>query len=266
MWWWRDSLAGPGGQQIDVGFTDTDGGVSSGPVASLNLGGRVGDEPDNVVRNRMAVAKAIGVSDDDLIFMHQSHSDRVLTVDGGDTRDPYGDGVVTSLPGVALAVLVADCTPVLLADPEAGVVGAIHAGRPGMMNRIVDRALDRMTEHGATNPVAVVGPSVCARCYEVPLELREQAAAVSPESRAVSWTGTPAIDVAGGVVAQLHARGVPTTWVPGCTRESDRLFSYRRDKLSGRFAGVIALRPGDASAPRRFSPAPLRGILRGDPA
>ena len=72
--------------------------------------------------------------------------------------------------------------------------------------------------------------------------MREDAAAITPESRAVSWTGTPAIDVASGVVAQLHARGVATTWVPGCTRESDRLFSYRRDHHTGRFAGVIVQR------------------------
>lgn len=242
MWWWRDRLTGPHGRAIDVGFTDAGDGVSSGSLSSLNLGGRVGDEPANVATNRAAVAAAVGVVPDELIFMHQSHSDRVVDIEPGGTREPEGDGIVTSLPGVALAVLVADCTPVLLADPAAGVVAAVHAGRPGMMARIVDRALDRMATHGATNPVAVVGPSVCPRCYEVPLELREQAAAISPESRAVSWTGTPAIDVAAGVVAQLHARGVTTTWVPGCTRESDRLFSYRRDKHTGRFAGVIVQR------------------------
>ncbi|MFC6706148.1 peptidoglycan editing factor PgeF [Flexivirga alba] len=242
MWWWRDQLTGPGGRTIDVGFTDTDGGVSAvGPIASLNLGGKVGDDPSNVARNRAAVAAAVDVAPDDLVFMHQTHSDRVLSLEDGN-RDLDGDGIVTASSGVALAVLVADCTPVLLTDPAAGVIGAVHAGRPGMMARIVDRALDRMSEQGATNPVAIIGPSVCGRCYEVPLEMREEAAGVTPESRAVSWTGTPAIDVASGVVAQLHARGVDTTWVPGCTRESDRLFSYRRDHRSGRFAGVIVQR------------------------
>lgn len=240
MWFWRDTLSGPEGRTIEVGFTDNLDGVSTGAVASLNLGGRVGDDPANVTRNRAAVAGSVGVAPDDLIFMHQTHSDRVLFVD--DDREPDGDGIVTDRAGLALAVLVADCTPVLLADPVAGVVGAVHAGRPGMMARIVDRAVDRMAELGATNSVAIVGPSVCARCYEVPLELREEAAAVTPESRAVSWTGTPAIDVAAGVVAQLRAREVPTTWVPGCTRESDRLFSYRRDHRAGRFAGVILQR------------------------
>lgn len=242
MWWWRDQLTGPAGRTIDVGFTDTMDGVSTGPVASFNLGGRVGDDPAHVAHNRGALAAAVDVAPDDLVFMHQTHSDHVVTIDPDGTRDPNSDGIVTTAPGVALAVLVADCTPVLLADPAAGVIGAVHAGRPGMMARIVDRALDRMHDRGATNPVAIIGPSVCARCYEVPLEMREEAAAVAPESRAVSWTGTPAIDVAGGVVAQLHARGVATTWVPGCTRESDRLFSYRRDHHTGRFAGVIVQR------------------------
>lgn len=242
MWWWRDTLTGPAGRTVDVGFTDSEGGVSTGPLGSLNLGGRVGDAPGNVERNRAAVAESVGVAPEDLVFMHQTHSDRVLSIDADDTREPDSDGIITARSGVALAVLVADCTPVLLADPAAGVVAAVHAGRPGMMARVVDRALDRMADHGAIDPVAVVGPSVCGRCYEVPAELREKAAAVTPESRTVSWTGTPAIDVAGGVVAQLHARGVPTTWVPGCTRESDRLFSYRRDKRAGRFAGVIVQR------------------------
>ncbi|MBB2890603.1 peptidoglycan editing factor PgeF [Flexivirga oryzae] len=227
---------------MDVGFTDTGDGVSTGPVASLNLGGAVGDDPANVARNRAAVAASVGVAPDDLVFMHQTHSDRVLALESDGTRDLDGDGVVTAQPGVALAVLVADCTPVLLADPAAGVVAAVHAGRPGMMAGIVDNALDRMTSLGATDPVAIIGPSVCGRCYEVPFELREEAAAVTPESRTVSWTGTPAIDVAGGVVAQLHARGIPTTWVRGCTRENDRLFSYRRDHRTGRFAGVIVQR------------------------
>ena len=108
--------------------------------------------------------------------------------------------------------------------PRAGVVGA---------------ALDAMADLGARAPYAVVGPSVCGRCYEVPEEMRAAAAAVEPASATVSWTGTPAIDVGAGVVAQLAGRGVPVTWVPGCTREDDRLFSYRRTSPTGRFAGAI---------------------------
>ena len=97
-----------------------------------------------------------------------------------------------------------------------------------------------MQDLGAMRISAVVGPSVCGRCYEVPFAMREEAAAVSPESRAVSWTGTPSIDVAAGVVAQLRAAGVhDVTWVKGCAREEPSLYSYRRDGTTGRFAGVI---------------------------
>jgi polyphenol oxidase len=87
---------------------------------------------------------------------------------------------------------------------------------------------------------AVVGPSVCGRCYEVPADMRDVAARVEPVSATVSWSGTPAIDVAAGVVAQLRAHGVEVRWVPVCTRERDDLYSYRRDGRTGRFAGVVA--------------------------
>ena len=87
---------------------------------------------------------------------------------------------------------------------------------------------------------AVVGPSVCGRCYEVPAAMRDTAAGVEPVSATVSWTGTPAIDVAAGVVAQLRAGGAEVRWVPGCSRERDDLYSYRRDGRTGRFAGVVA--------------------------
>jgi YfiH family protein len=148
---------------------------------------------------------------------------------------------VTDQPGLALAVLVADCTPVLLADPANGVIGAMHAGRPGMTLGIVEVAVRRMRDLGATRIQAVVGPSVCGRCYEVPAAMRAEAAAVSAESAAVSWTGTPAIDVASGVVAQLTAADVAVQWLPGCAREDGRLFSYRRDGRTGRFAGIVVL-------------------------
>jgi hypothetical protein len=145
--------------------------------------------------------------------------------------------------------LSADCVPVLLADPVAGVVGAVHAGRPGMVARVVDRAIDALVEAGADphETIAVVGPSVCGRCYEVPEGMRADAASVSPPSATVSWTGTPAIDVAAGVVDQLSARGIRVTWVPGCTRESHDLYSYRRDGSTGRFAGIVRLLPGGGS-------------------
>ena len=236
MFYWR-AQTGP----VQWGFTDRQGGSSTGEFDSLNLGGHVGDDVGAVEENRDQVAKSVGVHRDHLLFMQQCHGSEVIVADGpwDASGPPPADGVVTATAGLALAVLVADCTPVLLADPEAGVVGAVHAGRPGMMSRIVDTAVLRMRDMGARQIRAVVGPSVCGRCYEVPEELAHAAAQVVPESAARSWTGTPAIDVATGVVAQLMANNVAVQWVPGCAREDARLFSYRRDGRTGRFAGVV---------------------------
>lgn len=235
VFFWRDDVGG-----LRRAFTDRSGGVSQGAYAGLNLGGHVGDSWAAVQENRIRVASEMAVDVERLVFMDQCHGAEVAVV----TEKPEGplvvDGVVTAEPDLALAVLVADCTPILLSDVDAGVIGAVHAGRPGMTKGIVAQAISAMRGLGATQVSAVVGPSVCGRCYEVPLDMREDAAAVSPESRAVTWTGTPAIDVAAGVVAQLRAAGVDdVTWVPGCAREDEALFSYRRDGTTGRFAGVI---------------------------
>jgi polyphenol oxidase len=240
VFYWR-AQTGP----VRWAFTDRTGGAGVAPFDSLNLGGRVGDDPSVVKGNRAAVAESLGLQAGRLLFMRQCHGADVAVVDGpwGEGQVPAVDGLVTATPGLGLAALVADCTPVLLADADRGVVAAVHAGRPGMVSRIVDVAVGRMRDLGARDIVAVVGPSVCGRCYEVPAEMRAAAAAVAPESTTVSWTGTPAIDVAAGVVAQLHANNVAVQWVPGCAREDDHLFSYRRDGTTGRFAGVVALDP-----------------------
>lgn len=235
MYFWRDDVSG-----IRRAFTDRSGGVSAGVYAGLNLGGHVGDSSDAVRENRIRLAAEVGVGIDSLVFMDQCHGADVAVI----TAKPDGplvvDAVITAQRDLALAVLVADCTPILLSDERAGVVGAVHAGRPGMTKGVVPQAISAMRDLGATQISAAVGPSVCGRCYEVPLEMREEAAAVSPEARAVTWTGTPAIDVAAGVVAQLRSSGVEDiTWVPGCAREDQSLFSYRRDGTTGRFAGVI---------------------------
>ena len=228
---------------VQWAFTDREGGVSEGDFGSLNLGGHVGDDAAAVGANRSRVAEAVGVPRDRLLFLQQCHGSDVTVVDGpwGQAGPPPADGMVTTTPGLALAALVADCTPVLLADPDAGVVGAVHAGRPGMTSRIIDVAVDRMHDLGANQIVAVVGPSICGRCYEVPEQMRAAASAVAPEAAAVSWVGTPAIDVASGVVAQLSARGVAVQWISGCAREAGSLYSYRRDGRTGRFAGIVVV-------------------------
>ncbi|MEP6651253.1 MAG: peptidoglycan editing factor PgeF [Lapillicoccus sp.] len=249
FFWTHDVAVVPGRRGIRFAITSRRGGRSAPPFDELNLGGR-SDEPAAVEANRLAVAAAFEVPRERLLFMGQCHGADVARADGPWVGDaPRADAVVSARDDVALAVLTADCVPVLLADPVAGVVAAVHAGRPGLVARVVEHAVDAFTEAGATphDTVAVVGPSVCGRCYEVPEGMRAEAAAVSAPSATVSWTGTPAIDVAAGVVGQLVGRGLHVTWVPGCTRESPDLFSYRRDGTTGRFAGIVRLLPGTAS-------------------
>ena len=233
MFHWRDEQQG-----VRRAFTSREGGGSGPPYASLNLGGRVGDDPDRVRANRDRVADALGVASERLVFMDQQHGADVAVVTGPGSPTPC-DAMVTTVPGLALGVLVADCAPVLLSDAEHGVVAVAHAGRPGLVAGVVDRVVTTMREAGARRISAAVGPSVCGRCYEVPEEMRDLAAGVVAEAATVSWTGTPAVDVAAGVVSQLRANDVEVTWVAGCTRESPSLFSYRRDRRTGRTAGVI---------------------------
>lgn len=234
---WREDDAA-----LTMVFTDRRGGVSRAPWDSFNLGGHVEDDPAAVAENRARLAEAVGVAGDRLVGLDQVHGAEVAHVREKPAVAPTADALVTDVADLALMVLVADCTPVLLADAEAGVVGAAHAGRPGMVAGVVPASVEAMRELGARRIHAVVGPSVCGRCYEVPAQMRDVAAQRSPASRAVTWAGTPAIDVAAGVVEQLADLDVPVRWVPGCTREDDDLFSYRRDGRTGRTAGVIVRR------------------------
>lgn len=233
---------------VDWAVTDRLGGVSEAPYGGLNLGAQVGDDPQAVRTNRGRLAQGLGVAATDLRFMDQQHGADVAVVGGADDGVPSCDGQVTARTGLALAVLVADCTPVLLVDRGQGLAAAAHAGRPGMLAGVVPATIARLRDLGARQLEAVVGPSVCARCYEVPGETRDAAAAVSAPSVAVSWQGTPAIDVAAGVVDQLARDDVDVQWLPGCARESPDLYSHRRDGRTGRYAGVVRLLPPTLSA------------------
>jgi YfiH family protein len=243
---WRDSVGG----RIRLAVTDRAGGASIGDFASLNLGGHVGDDPAAVEENRRRVAEEIGVRRERLLFVQQVHGTDVVVADGPwpGGRAPAADGVVTREPDLALAILVADCTPVLLAAPAEGVVGVAHAGRQGMAAGVVRRVVEAMRDLGATELVGRVGPSVCPRCYEVPADLREEVARVQPEARSVSRHGTPSIDVAGGVLAQLAPYCSDLQQLPGCSVERDDLFSHRRDgPRTGRYAGLAWVRPARPS-------------------
>lgn len=227
-------------------FTDRWGGVSAVPYEELNLGGAVGDDPGAVRTNRELAAKSLGLDPDLVVWMNQVHGADVAVVEGpwSSSDIPSVDALVTARRGLALAVLTADCTPVLLADPVAGIAGAAHAGRPGMVAGVVPAAVAAMVELGAdpARIVARTGPAVCGRCYEVPADMRAAVAAVEPAAHAETSWGTPAVDVTAGAHAQLDRLGVrDREQSPVCTRESDDHFSYRRDRITGRLASYVWL-------------------------
>lgn len=227
-------------------FTDRWGGVSAVPYDSLNLGGAVGDEPAAVLANRERAARELGRDPARVAWMNQVHGREVAVVSGpsGDAPGPDVDGLVTTRADLTLGVLTADCVPVLLADPVAGVCAAAHAGRPGMAAGVVTATVETMITLGAdpARTTAVLGPAVCGKCYEVPAALREEVAAVEPAAHAETSWGTPALDVAAGVRAQLLRAGVRAVRDCGvCTMESADHFSYRRDRTTGRLAGYVWL-------------------------
>lgn len=235
------------GSGAHFAFTDRWGGVSAAPYEELNLGGAVGDDPAAVRANREYAARSLGLDPALVVWMNQVHGRDVAVVDGpwGEAPEiPAVDAVVTARRGLALAVLTADCTPVLLADPVAGVVAAAHAGRPGLVAGVVPAAVEAMIALGAepSRISAQTGPAVCGRCYEVPAPMRAEVAEAVPASWSETSWGTPAVDVTAGVHAQLDALGVGDRQrSPFCTLESGDHFSYRRDRTTGRLAGYVWL-------------------------
>jgi polyphenol oxidase len=236
------------GAGVTAVFADRHGGVSRPPFDSMNLGAGVGDAPEAVAANRERLAAACGLRPEGIAWLRQVHGTEVKYVNdasAGQLAEP-ADASFTDVPGLALAVLAADCLPVLLADPVARIVGAAHAGREGMASGVVPALVSAMTSAGArpARMRAVLGPSICGGCYEVPAELTERIAAVVPAARCVTRAGAPGLDIAGGVQSQLADLGVGAVCADGrCTRESAELFSYRRDGLTGRFAALVWLLP-----------------------
>jgi YfiH family protein len=235
--------------RVRFAFTDRHGGVSAEPYGSLNLGDHVGDDPQAVRGNRALAARALGLDPERVVYLTQVHGAEVVLARGPwEGARPEADASVTDVPGLGLAILVADCTPVLLADPEAGVVAVAHAGRPGMAAGVVPATVARMRELGAdpARIIARTGPAVCGSCYEVPDAMRAEVAGRVPESWAVTRQGTAAVDVPGGVWAQLRAAGVAEHdghRSPVCAMESADHYSYRREGVTGRFAGFAWIDP-----------------------
>jgi YfiH family protein len=226
----------------DLAFTDRYGGVSASPYDELNLSVAGGDDEAAKAENHRRVL-ADFAPDDVLCDLYQVHGADVALATATWPERPHADGIVATVPGLTLLVRAADCVPVLFVAADAGIVGAAHAGRPGMVAGVVPATVARMRSLGADRVEAWIGPHVCGRCYEVPEEMRAEVAAAVPASYAETSWGTPSVDLGAGIRSQLEELDVVVHDASRCTRESPDLYSYRRDGASaGRLAGLVRLR------------------------
>jgi len=226
-------------------FTSRAGGLSPAPYAGLNLALHVGDDAALVTANRDRLADAVGLAPRALVFAEQVHGPGVAVVDGPVAGPlPGVDALVTATRGLGLCVLAADCLPVLLADPVAGVVAAAHAGRQGLAAGVLQATLAAMSRLGArpADTVAALGPAACGRCYEVPVAMADEVEAAVPGSRGTTRQATASVDLAAGAEGVLARAGLLQVNRCGlCTLEQQHLYSYRRDGRTGRHGGVALL-------------------------
>ncbi len=223
------------------GFFTRRGGASSGIFRGLNCGSGSSDQSSIVETNRARVAEAMGVAPDRLVTVHQTHSARAVTVeDAQPLPRPEADAIVTATPGTAIAVLTADCQPVLLADRQAGVVAAAHAGWRGALDGVLEATLDTMVEMGATRGQirAVIGPSISQRAYEVGPEFFEMFFDEDRDNSMFFINGEGdrfLFDLPAYGVHRLRQAGVAEAeWTRHCTySDPERFFSYRRSVHKG---------------------------------
>ncbi|WP_299982020.1 peptidoglycan editing factor PgeF [uncultured Ruegeria sp.] len=218
------------------GFFSRRGGASSGIYEGLNCGTGSTDLAEVVALNRRRVANAMEVTPETMIGVHQVHSPTVITVDGPMKGDkPKADAVVTSTPGLALTILTADCQPVLLADPDAKVIGAAHAGWRGALDGVLEATLDAMEALGAAreNIAAAIGPTISQRAYEVGPEFLDSFVADSPDNTRFFANGEGDrlhFDLPAFGLHRLRQAGIGAAeWIKYCTySDPGRFYSYRR--------------------------------------
>ena len=216
-------------------FTARHGGTSNNKYDSLNLGDHVGDAIQAVANNREILKNLLSRVEPK--FMNQVHGNDVAEVDENSISPITADALVTRQVGLPLVVLSADCLPILVKGEN--VVGVIHAGRKGILNGIISKTISKMRTLGGRDLSATIGPAVCRECYEVDLPMYRQAVATEPN---LSTTlETHCLDLKAAAVAQLEVHGVCATDLGICTAHDSNYFSYRRDGITGRSAGVIVL-------------------------
>ncbi len=225
---------------VHHGFFTRRGGASSGIFEGLNCGGGSSDQAAIVEMNRDRVASAMEVPKTKLVTVHQVHSADAVTLDAPATDKPRADAIVTSTPGLAIAILTADCQPVLFADREAGVIAAAHAGWRGALDGVLEATVDAMVEGGAARDriKAVIGPSISQRNYEVGEEFFERFFDEDPSLARFFINGANGkylFDLPGYGLKRLREAGVADAeWTRHCTyADPDRFYSYRRSVHRG---------------------------------
>ena len=214
-------------------FTNRLGGVSKDPFTSANLGDHVGDEAASVRENRAQLESQIGMP---IVFMNQVHGDTVVLVEEK-TNTPTCDALITTERKLAVAVMVADCIPLLLKSDVA--VAAVHVGRKGLMNGVARKTIDAMRDLGAEVIHSYIGPNICGSCYEVGADIFNEVVSKYPSSDSSNRTGKATLDLVSGLKTDL--KGTVLLDLSSCVLEDKNSFSYRRDGITGRQAGVIWL-------------------------
>jgi YfiH family protein len=221
---------------VKYSFTDRTGGLSIGAFLSRNLATHVGDDESTVLANRKDLESHLGLP---IQFMDQVHGDAVAAIGGEITRPPTADALITRSPDIALAVMVADCIPLLLAS--AKTVAAIHVGRKGLMNEVAMATIREIRKHDSSPIMAVIGPSICRECYEVSQDIYDEVSHKFPLAASKTPSGGFALDLSSALIDQLQKSGVTVVDEGRCTVEDSNLYSFRRDGVTGRQVGIVWL-------------------------
>jgi len=216
-------------------FTARHGGSSVNQYESLNIGNHVGDDSAAVEDNRKILKEL--VSQVSPIFMNQVHGNEVVEVDISSHSPITADALITRQKGLPLIVLSADCLPILIKGEN--VVGAIHVGRKGVLNGIISKTVTSMREIENLDFTAIIGPAICANCYEVDSAMYAEAISVEPQLS--TNLEVHCLDLKRAASSQLTNLGVQVEVLDICTAHNLNFFSYRRDGVTGRSAGVIVL-------------------------
>ena len=221
---------------VNLGFTNIFGGVSKKQFESLNLGSHVGDIAENVIKNKEILQNNLGV--EKIIFMEQIHSDKVEILKSHNQILKLCDAVITNLKNIALCVMVADCMPVILYSNKC--VAAVHAGRSGVLKHIISKTINLMKDEFKVDEISLFrGPFIQKNCYEIgDLDLKEfnKFVVLNDKNKRCFDLKSAVLDE----IKNLNLKSVEISKI--CTHCDKNYFSYRRDKITGRFVGWVYLK------------------------